>query len=116
EVMTVCANYFLTKPYDLSELKVRLTVAEKQMKEFFERKELEEGLRGSRESFQRVVKAANEGAWLLNAQFRTDYVNPQMAAILGYLVEELAKRSVCDLMTESAYSDADNLFVPHRDG
>ncbi|PYK61978.1 MAG: hypothetical protein DME21_07580 [Verrucomicrobia bacterium] len=102
EVLTVGANDFLPKPYDLSALKVRLTVAEKQMKEFFERKGLEEGLRGSRESFQRVVKAANEGAWLLNAQFRTDYVNPQMAAILGYQVEELANRAVIDTGREGS--------------
>jgi len=116
EVLTVGANDFLPKPYDLSALKVRLTVAEKQMKEFFERKELEEGLRGSRESFQRVVKAANEGAWLLNAQFRTDYVNPQMAAILGYQVEELANRAVIDFLPESSHRDAEHLFAQQREG
>src|SRR2546430_13647345 len=74
------------------------------------------GLRGSQESFQRVVKAANEGAWLLNAQFRTDYVNPQMAAILGYQVEELANRAVIDFLPESAHRDAERLFAQQREG
>src|SRR2546422_5172236 len=69
EVLRVGANDFLPKPYDLSALDLRLTIAEKQMKQFFERKELEEALRGSQTSFLRLIKAANEGAWLLNAQF-----------------------------------------------
>src|SRR2546426_111050 len=39
EVLAVGANDFLPKPYEVGALKVRLSIAEKQMKEFFERKD-----------------------------------------------------------------------------
>src|SRR3989440_7346471 len=116
EVLTVGANDFLPKPYEVGALAVRLTIAEKQMKEFFERKELEDALRDSQEHFHRVVKSANEGVWLLNAQFRTSYVNPQMAAIMGYQVEELANRAVIDFLPESAHRDAEQLFAQQKEG
>ena len=116
EVLTVGANDFLPKPYDVSALQVRLTIAKKQMDEFFARKELEEALRDSQTSFHRVVKASNEGAWLLNAQFHTDYVSPQMAAIIGYEVEDLANHAVMDFLPESFRRDAEQLFARQRIG
>jgi len=88
------ANDFLPKPFDVTALGVRLTIAERQMKDFFERKGLEESLLQSQESFHRVVKTSNDGVWLLNAQFRTEYINPQMAEMLRYQVEELADSPV----------------------
>ena len=45
EVLAVGANDFLSKPYDVGMLNVRLSIAERQMKEFFEHQELEESLR-----------------------------------------------------------------------
>src|SRR5207247_8084271 len=45
-----------------------------------------------------------------------DYVNPQMAAILGYQVEELANRAVIDFLPESAHRDAEHLFAQQREG
>src|SRR5205814_1221254 len=116
EVLTAGANDFLAKPYEVNSLGVRLTVAERQMQEFFERKDLEDALRGSRESFDRVVKTAHEGAWLLDAQFRTEYVNPQMAEMIGYQTEELAGWPVMDFLAESAQGDAERLFALQRDG
>jgi len=116
EVLNVGANDYLAKPYDVGALALRLTIAETQMKQFFERKELEQTLRASQESFHRVVRAANEGAWLLDARFRTESANPQMAAILGCTVEELANRAVTDYLSPAARRDAEQVFAQQRDG
>src|ERR1043166_4823168 len=70
EVLAVGANDFLPKPYDIGMLNLRLSIAEGQMKEFFERKDLEASLRQNREAFDRVVRTAHEGVWLLDAQFQ----------------------------------------------
>ncbi|PYJ96425.1 MAG: hypothetical protein DME23_20690 [Verrucomicrobia bacterium] len=43
-------------------------------------------------------------------------MNPQMAAILGYQVEELANRAVIDFLPESAHRDAEHLFAQQREG
>src|SRR6266536_6356177 len=47
QVLAVGAQDFIPKPYDVGALSARLTIAEKEMNEFFERKELEETLRAS---------------------------------------------------------------------
>jgi len=116
EVLAVGANDFLSKPYDVGTLNVRLSIAEGQMKEFFERQELEDSLRQRREAFDRLVHTAHEGVWLLDAQFHADYVNPQMAEILGYQVEELIHRAVIDFVAEPAQREAEQMFAEQKEG
>jgi PAS domain S-box-containing protein len=116
EILAVGANDFLPKPFDVTALGVRLTIAERQMKDFFERKGLEESLRQSQESFHRVVKTANDGAWLLNAQFRTEYVNPQMAEMLGCQVQELADSPVIDFVPDDARRETEKLLAHQEAG
>src|SRR6266542_2641158 len=116
DVLGAGANDFLVKPYDVSALNVRLNIAEGQMKEFFERKELESSLRQSHEAFDRVVHHAQEGVWLLDAQFQVDYVNPQMAAILGWPVEEMIHCAVIDFVAEPARREAEQVFAEQKAG
>ncbi|HYV30716.1 MAG TPA: response regulator, partial [Candidatus Binatia bacterium] len=116
EVLAVGANDFLSKPYEVGTLNVRLSIAEGQMKEFFERQELEDSLRQRREAFDRLVHTAHEGVWLLDAQFHADYVNPQMAEILGYQVEELIHRAVIDFVAEPAQREAEQMFAEQKEG
>jgi len=106
EVLAVGANDFLPKPYDVGALHVRLTIAEGQMQDYFERKDLEDALRDSQQDCNRLFKTAHEGAWMLDSQFRTEYVNPQMAAMLGYPAEEVDERSVIDFLAEPAAREA----------
>jgi len=116
EVLAVGANDFLCKPYEIGVLNVRLSIAEGQMKEFFERKELERSLRKSHQAFDHLVHTAHEGVWLLNAQFRSDYVSPQLAEILGYPAEEFDQRAAIDFVAEPARHEAEQVFAEQRDG
>ncbi len=101
EILEVGANDFLPKPFGPNALKVRLTIAARQMQDFFERKGLEDTVRQSQEGFHRIVKTASEGVWLLDVEFRTEYANLQIAAMLGCQVDEMAQRSVTDFFEES---------------
>jgi PAS domain S-box-containing protein len=116
EILEAGANDFLPKPFDMSALAVRLTIAERQMKGFFERKDLEGRLSQSHESFHRVVKTASDGAWLLNAQFCTEYVSPQMAEMLGCQVEELAGCPVIDFVPDNARRETEKLLALLQSG
>jgi PAS domain-containing protein len=49
-----------------------------------DRKEIEEKLRESEEKYRDIIETAIEGIWILDAEYRTSYVNKKMAEILGY--------------------------------
>ncbi|MHB8879366.1 MAG: PAS domain-containing protein, partial [Myxococcaceae bacterium] len=51
--------------------------------------------------YRHIVELANEGVWLIDADSRTTFMNPRMAAMLGYAAaEELVGRSMFDFMDE----------------
>jgi len=70
------------------------------------RKRMEDALRQSEARYRSIVETAQEGIWLLDNQGITTYVNPKMAEILGYTVDEMMGRSMFDFMDESAISQA----------
>jgi PAS domain S-box-containing protein len=55
-----------------------------------ERKQAEQTLRESEERYRQIVETTLEGVWVLNREFRTTYVNSQMAMMLGYSEEEMS--------------------------
>jgi diguanylate cyclase (GGDEF)-like protein/PAS domain S-box-containing protein len=68
-----------------------------------------EALRASEERYRRIVDTAYEGIWMIDAQNLTTYVNPRMAEMLAWTVEEMVGRSVLDFLdTEEGASFADN--------
>jgi PAS domain S-box-containing protein len=52
-----------------------------------------EALRESLDRYRKIVNTANEGIWIVNQQLRTEFANPQMAHMLGYLPEEIRDKS-----------------------
>ena len=52
----------------------------------------EELARASEAQYRRIVEIANEGIWACDGEFRTTFVNAQMAAMLGYEPEEMIGR------------------------
>jgi PAS domain S-box-containing protein len=65
-----------------------------------QRKRDEEESRESEQRYRRIVETAKEGIWVLNCEAVTEYVNPQMAEMLGYSVEEMYGRSLLDFVFE----------------
>jgi len=61
---------------------------------------LNQALRRSEEKYHRIVETMTEGVWILDHNDRTTFVNQQMAAMLGYCVEQMVGRNVLDFKDE----------------
>ncbi|MDK9706039.1 MAG: PocR ligand-binding domain-containing protein [Desulforhopalus sp.] len=70
-----------------------------------ERKRVEEALRTSEEQYRLIVNTAREGIWGKDSSWRTNFVNPQMAAMLGYTPEEMLGRPVADFVVPEEMED-----------
>ncbi|MBI4876451.1 MAG: PAS domain S-box protein [Acidobacteria bacterium] len=75
-----------------------------------------EELRASEEKFRRIVETATEGIWTLDADHRTTYVNRQMAAMLGWSVEEMLGKSPFDFLDEEGRRVAAQKLERRRQG
>ncbi|NVM23440.1 MAG: PAS domain S-box protein, partial [Desulfobacterales bacterium] len=74
--------------------------------EIEERKRADGALRESEERYRRIVETAQEGIWMIDAAGKTDYVNQQMAKMLGYTVEEMSGRFLFDFICDFAPVEA----------
>jgi len=70
--------------------------------------ELAEGklaaLERSEERFRRIVHTAEEGIWEIDATARTSFVNPKMASMLGYAIEDMLGQPLVAFMDEEGRS------------
>ncbi len=57
-------------------------------------------LRETAEKYRLFIKNAHEGAWAIDAEAVTTFVNPRMAEILGYSAEELLGKHLLSFMDE----------------
>jgi PAS domain S-box-containing protein len=62
--------------------------------------------RRTEQRFQRIVEAAQEGLWTLDADSRTTYVNRHAAAMLGYTQEEMVGRSLLEFIDPADHGQA----------
>jgi diguanylate cyclase (GGDEF)-like protein/PAS domain S-box-containing protein len=61
-----------------------------------------EALRASEERYRRIVETAYEGIWVIDAQNMTTFVNPRLAEMLGWTVEEMVGRPLFDFLDADA--------------
>lgn len=71
-----------------------------------DRKRMEDALRESEARYRLIVETAVEGIWLIDRGAITTYVNPMMASMLGYSVDEMLGRSLYDFMDDAGRMDA----------
>ena len=57
-------------------------------------------LERSEERFRRIVHSAEEGIWEIDAMSCTSFVNPKMAAMLGYQIEGMLGQALVNFMDE----------------
>ena len=81
-----------------------------------ERKRAEEALRESEEKYRLIVETAQEGIWAIDAEAVTTFVNPRMAEMLGYTVEEMLGKSLYRFMDEEERPRAGEYFERRRGG
>ena len=67
-----------------------------------ERKLAEEILRGSEEKYRQLVDLAQEGILTTDADAAVQFVNPRMADLLGYSVDEMIGKAVFQFMDEQS--------------
>ncbi|MCF8130722.1 MAG: PAS domain S-box protein [Deltaproteobacteria bacterium] len=67
----------------------------------------------SENKYRRIVETANEGIWVIDAQFKTTFVNRVMADMLGYSEVEMNGRVITDFMVEDELADQ-NLRMAKR--
>jgi PAS domain S-box-containing protein len=70
------------------------------------RKRAEEELRASDLRYRRIVDNTSEGVWIYDASSTTTFMNPRMASMLGWTVEEAIGQPVVAFMDESAREEA----------
>jgi two-component system cell cycle sensor histidine kinase/response regulator CckA len=71
-----------------------------------EERGFEDRLRASEQRYRRIVDNASEGIWMYDAQGITTFMNPRMAAMLGYAVAETTGRPVFDFVDEGFLDNA----------
>jgi len=52
----------------------------------------------SEDRHRQILESTTEGVWLVDPEMATDYVNPSLARILGYTVEEMLGRHLSDFL------------------
>jgi len=81
-----------------------------------ERKKAEEKLRESEEFNRRIVQTANEGIWAMDGGTTTTFVNPKMAEMLGYQVDEMLGQPVTQFMLAEEIADHDQKMTQRKSG
>ncbi len=78
----------------------RVTYIYGAIQDITERKQVEEALRESEKKYRRLVENMQEGIWLIDTDARTMFVNPRMAEILGYNVDEMLGKHVVGFVSQ----------------
>jgi two-component system, cell cycle sensor histidine kinase and response regulator CckA len=66
--------------------------------------------------YRQIVSSIRDGVWSIDAQGRTNYVNAQLAHMLGYTPEEMIGRSFYDFMDEATKREASVRLAQRRQG
>src|SRR5471032_3074258 len=82
--------------------------------------ELAEGklaaLERSEERFRRIVHNAEEGIWEIDVHARTSFVNPKMARMLGYAIEDMLDRPLVDFMDDEGRAILERNIARRQEG
>jgi PAS domain S-box-containing protein len=79
-------------------------------------KQVEEALRKSEKKYRQLVETLREGVWVIDQDAYTTYVNPSMAAMLGYTADEMVGRHLFSFMDECGVEIAKHNLERRRQG
>jgi PAS domain S-box-containing protein len=89
-VLTAGGNDYLAKPFDIALLKIRLAIAERQIKEIA-------GRRQAQELNKTILRTTMDGFWLMDPSGRILDVNEAYCRMSGYDREELLVRQLHEI-------------------
>ncbi len=75
-----------------------------------------DSLRRSERRYRQIVETATEGIWMVDRNYRTTFVNEQMATMLGYTCAELMSCSPADLINLTACPHLESCFARYQRG
>ncbi|TKJ22977.1 MAG: hypothetical protein CEE43_04480 [Promethearchaeota archaeon Loki_b32] len=81
-----------------------------------ERKEAEQKLKDSEEKYRYLIENSIEGVWVIDSEAKTILVNPSMAHILGYTVEEMIGKSLFSFTNEEQVKITKNHLEKRKKG
>jgi diguanylate cyclase (GGDEF)-like protein/PAS domain S-box-containing protein len=73
-------------------------------------------LERSEERFRRIVHCADEGIWEVDALGYTTFVNPKMAALLGYPIEDMLEQPLARFMDEEGKAILERTIARRQQG
>jgi len=71
------------------------------LRDMTQRQRAEEALQASSERYRQIVQTAAEGIWMTNADDRTTFVNPTLARMLDYEVDQMTGRAMTEFMDDT---------------
>nr|WP_315258633.1 PAS domain S-box protein [uncultured Duganella sp.] len=71
------------------------------LRDMTQRQRAEEALQASSERYRQIVQTAAEGIWMTNADDHTTFVNPTLASMLDYEVDQMMGRAMTDFMDDT---------------
>ena len=83
------ANDYLTKPLDVGLLNVRISVAERQIRELTERNQARAALQESARTMTNILEKTTDGFFAVDSEWRLTYVNAEAEAMVGRKRDEL---------------------------
>jgi len=83
------ANDYLTKPLDLGLLNVRLSVAERQIRDLSERNHARAALQESARTMTNILENTTDGFFALDREWKFTYVNPEAEILLARKRDDL---------------------------
>jgi PAS domain S-box-containing protein len=83
------ANDYLTKPLDVGLLNVRISVAERQIRELMERNQARAALQESARTMTNILEKTTDGFFAVDSEWKLTYVNAEAETMVGRKREEL---------------------------
>ncbi len=75
-----------------------------------EERQAREQLRESETRYRQIFETAQEGIWLVNAQWRTEMVNQRLTRIIGRPADEIIGRHIMELFPAEAHGEVRKLM------
>jgi two-component system cell cycle sensor histidine kinase/response regulator CckA len=83
------ANDYLTKPLDVGLLNVRISVAERQIRELAERNQARAALQESARAMTNILEKTTDGFFAVDSEWKLTYVNAEAEVMVGRKRDEL---------------------------